>query len=258
MVLKITNLLVGNYMTAYPISVKPTVPFKTVINFMAEKGFATLVVMEEQNAKPLGVLTEREILHYVVSEGKIPNKLVKDLFIQPFVSVTPDTTVTEAAKSMITRRSRILVFADNNKLVGIITASDMLRAFRKTIISPTLDKVISTKVQQCPYESSILDASKILHEKKIGSVIVSKGGTYGIFTQRDLVRILEKEVNLANKVGDHSSFPLVTANKGVLANEAASIMAAKNIKRLALTEGNTLSGIVTARDIVDAFQMDVS
>lgn len=43
-----TKLLVGNYMTAYPISVKPTVSLKTVVNFMAENGFATLIVMEEQ------------------------------------------------------------------------------------------------------------------------------------------------------------------------------------------------------------------
>lgn len=257
MVLKMSKILVGNYMTAYPISVKPTVPFKTVINFMAENGFATLIVMEEQGIMPLGVLTEREILQHIVSEGNIPDKLVKDLSIQPFVSVTPDTTVLEAAKLMISKRSRILVFADQDKLVGIITASDMLRAFRKTIISPTLDKVISTKVEQCPFESSILDASKILHEKKIGSVIVSRGLMHGIFTQRDLVHILEKGVDLTSKVGDHSSFPLVTAKREILANEAASIMAAKNIKRLALTENDTLIGIVTARDIVDAFQMDL-
>src|SRR5574340_1026291 len=230
MVLKMSKLLVGNYMTAYPISVKPTVPFKTVINFMAENGFATLIVMEEQSTMPLGVLTEREILHYVVSEGKIPDKLVKDLSIKPFVSVTPDTTVIEAAKLMISKSSRILVFADKDKLVGIMTASDMLRAFRKTIISPTLDKVISTKIQQCPYEGSILDADKIL---------------------------LEKEIDLASQVGDHSSFPLVTAKKGILANESADIIAANNIKRLVLTEDNTLSGIVTARDIVDAFQIEV-
>lgn len=252
-----TKLLVGNYMTAYPISVKPTVPFKTVINFMAENGFATLIVMEEENTRPLGVLTEREILYYVVSEGRIPDKTVKDLFIQPFVSVTSDTTVIEAAKLMISQKSRILVFADQDKLVGIITASDMLRAFRKTIISPTLDKVISTQIQRCPYDSSILDASKILYKKKIGSVIVPKGSTHGIFTQRDLVRVLEKEIDLSRNVGDHSSFPLITAEKGVLANEAASIMASKNIKRLVLTERDTLAGIVTARDIVDAYQMEV-
>lgn len=258
MVLKMTSLLVGNYMTAYPISVKPTVSFKTVIDFMAENGFATLIVMEEQSIIPLGVLTEREVLRYVVSEGKIPDKQVKDLQIQPFVSVTPGTTVLEAAKLMISKKSRVLVFADNNMLVGIITASDMLRAFRKTIISPPIDKVMSTKVHQCTYDDSILDASKIMHEQKIGSVIVSKGSLYGIFTQRDLMHVLQKEIEMTSKVGDYSSFPLVTAKKGILANEAASIMAANNLKRLVLTENDIPVGVVTARDIVDAFQMEVA
>ena len=253
--LEVKNLLVGNYMTAYPISVKPAVPFKTVVSFMAEKGFATLIVMEEENPMPLGVLTEREILHYVVSEGKIPDKMVKETFIQPFLSVNPDTTIIEAARLMISKRSRLLVFADTDKLVGIITASDMLRAFRKTDMAPSLEKVISKKIYHCPYDTSILDAAKLLHEKNIGSILIQRDSSYGIFTERDLVKVLEKEISLDNKVGQFSSFPLVTANKKVLGNEAASIMAAKNIKRLALTENDSLAGIVTARDIVDAFQM---
>lgn len=254
--LNVKDLLVGNYMTAYPISVKPTVPFKNVINFMAERGFATLIVMEEEKSIPLGVLTEREILHYVVSEGKIPDKMVKDTFIQPFLSITPDTTIIEAARLMVSKRSRLLVFADGDMLVGIITASDMLRAFRKTDMAPTLDKVSSKKVYHCPFNTSILDASKLLHEKNIGSVLVERDSSYGIFTERDLVHVLDKEVDLKNNVGDYSSFPLVTAKKGILANEAASVMAAKSIKRLVLTENSSVIGIVTARDIVDAFQME--
>jgi len=253
--LMVKDLLVGNYMTAYPISVKPTVAFKTVVSFMAEKGFATLIVMEEENAMPLGVLTEREILHYIVSEGKIPTKMVKDTFIQPFFSINPDTTVIEAARLMISKRSRLLVFADKDKLVGIITASDMLRAFRRTDLAPNLEKVISKKLYTCTNDASILDAAKILHEKNIGSVLVQEDSSYGIFTERDFVKILDKEISITSKVGQYSSFPLVTANKKVLANEAASIMAAKNIKRLGLKEDSAIVGIVTARDIIDAFQM---
>ena len=56
------------------------------------------------------------------------NALNREL-IQPFVSVTPNTTVIETAKLMISKKSRILVFADIDKLVGTTTASDMLRTF---------------------------------------------------------------------------------------------------------------------------------
>lgn len=256
--LNVKDLLVGNYMSEYPISVKSDVPFNTVINFMADEGFATLIVMDEKSTMPRGILTEREILRHVVSGEKSMDQRVKEVFIKPFVSVTPDTTVVEAARLMISKKSRVLVFADGDKLVGTITASDMLRAFRETDKAPSLDKVISTKVYHCPYDTTILDAAKLLDEKHIGAILVERNSSYGIFTQRDLVRTLAKGVDLESKVGPYSTFPLVTAKSGILANEAASIMASKNIKRLGLTDNGALVGIVTARDIVDAYQMETT
>ncbi len=254
--IKVKELLVGNYMSAYPISVKPDVSLKTAIEFMAEEGFATLIVMEEKSTKPLGIFTEREILRHVVAGEKSMDERVKQAFIRPFVSVTPDTTIIEAARLMISTKSRVLVFADSDKLVGTITASDMLRAFRETSETPSLDKVISKKVYHCPYDTTILDVAKLLDEKNIGSILVEKdSSSYGIFTQRDLVRTIAKGVDIESKVGPYSSFPLVTAKIGILANEAAGIMAAKKIKRLGLIDNGTLVGIVTARDVVDAYQM---
>lgn len=255
--LNVKDLLVGNYMSEYPISVKPEVLFNTVVSFMADEGFATLIVMEEESSVPLGVLTEREILRHVVSGEKSMDQRVKQAFIQPFVSVTPDTTIIEAARLMISKKSRILVFADGDKLVGTITASDMLKAFQETDRAPGLEKVISTKVYHCPYDTTILDAAKLLEEKNIGSILIQRDSSYGIFTQRDLVRTLAKGVSVESKVGPYSSFPLVTAKRGILANEAASIMSAKNIKRLGLTDDDgSIVGIVTARDVVDAYQME--
>jgi CBS domain-containing protein len=44
-----------------------------------------------------------------------------------------------------------------------------------------------------------------------------------------------------------------------LTNEPyAKILASKNITRLGLTENSSLVGIITARDIVDAYQMEIS
>jgi predicted transcriptional regulator len=254
--LKINELLVGNYMSEYPISAKPEVPFESVISFMAESKFATLIVMEEENPMPIGVFTERGIIAHVAS-GKSMDQSVKQELIQPYVSVTPDTTVIEAARLMISKKSRVLVFVDINKLVGTITASDMLRAFGQTDKVPSLERVISKTVYHCPFDTTILDAVKLLDEKKIGSILVRRDSEYGIFTQRDLVRVLANGEDLSSSVGDYSSFPLVTATKEVLANEAAKFMALKNIKRLGLTEDGSIIGIVTARDIVDAYQMEM-
>ena len=253
--LKVSDIVVGNYMSEYPISVRPDVPFKTVVEFMAEKGFATLIVMEEKSSRPLGIFTEREIIRHVAAGGKSMDERVKQAFIEPFVSVTPDTAVIEAARLMISAKSRVLVFADGDKLVGTITASDMLKAFMETSETPSLEKMISKKVYHCPYDTTILDVAKLLEEKNIGSMLVERNSEFGIFTQRDLVKILASGVEVESRVGQHASFPLITAKKGIMANEAARIMVTKKIKRLGLTENGSLVGIVTARDVVDAYQM---
>lgn len=251
--LKITDLPVANYMTPYPISVKPDISFESVVDFMASRGIGNLIVSD--NSIPTGVLTEREILQCVVSTDGTANKKVKDIGSQPFLKITPDISVLEAAKIMISKRSRLLVFADDNKLVGIITASDMVRAFRKTDDVPRLDKVISKKIYKCSSNDSILDAANQMYEKKIGSVIVTEEKRFGIFTERDLlVHVLANEVDMSNPVGGYSSWPLLTVREGITANVAASIMAANNIKRLGLVQDSSLVGIVTARDLVDAYQ----
>ncbi len=244
-------------MSEYPISVKPEIPFKTVVSFMADKKIATLIVMEEEGSMPTGIFTERGIIQHVVS-GKTPDQSIKQELIQPFVSVSPDTTIIEAARLMISKKSRILVFADTDKLIGTITASDMLRAFMETDKAPSLEKVTSKTLYHCPFDTTVLDVIKLLDEKNIGSILVTRDSLYGIFTQRDLVQVLAKGEDLGSSVGNYSSFPLVTAKRNILANEAAKIMASKNIKRLGLTENDSLVGIVTARDIIDAYQMDTT
>ena len=254
MVLELESLLVGNYMTAYPISVLPEVPLPECISFMARRGIGNLIVSTEEG-DPLGVLTERDILKHVAEKNTLPNVDLKEVTLTPFEKISPNTSIQNAAELIISKKARLLVFEDSNKLVGIITPSDLLRAFRKTYVAPVLDDVISKNVHHVRYDDSILDTCKLMYEKRIGSVIVDgKNSEFGIFTERDLVfKVLNNHVNLDEAINLYSSFPLITTRE-VLANEAASIMAQHHIKRLVLLDQEKISGIVTVRDIIDAYQ----
>jgi CBS domain-containing protein len=110
--------------------------FPDALDIMTQKGIGNLVVKEGLELK--GILTEREILLYLVQTREIPDKPVRDVLIQLFSRITPDTSIIEAASIMISKKSRLLVF-ENNKFVGIITASDLVRAFRKTGGNPSLE-----------------------------------------------------------------------------------------------------------------------
>jgi len=252
MVLKTIELKVGDFMTSEPIAVDSDVSFPVAISIMATNGIGNLIIKEHD--KPSSLLTEREILSYLVRRGEIPIEPMKDVLTQSFTPISPKMAILDAAKLMISKKKRLLVF-DNEKLVGIITASDILRGFRKTGGNPSLDKVSSTKIYECAHTDSIFKAIKLMYQKRIGSVIVTKNGApYGIFTERDLlVNVLTQKVALTERVEDYCSSPLVTAKVGIQGNDAARLMASKKIKRLALTEKDKIVGTVTARDIVEAF-----
>ena len=180
---------------------------------------------------------------------------MKDVPSKRFVPVAPKDLVIDAARITIEKKKRLLVF-DEEKFVGIITVSDMLRGLRTMGGNPDLDDVIRRKVYGCLYYDSIFKAVKIMHAKKVGSVLVSKDERYhGIFTERDLLtRVLVKDADLQDRLEIYQSTPLITAPLGIKGDDAAEIMSKNKIKRLALVQRGEVKGIVTARDIVDAFR----
>jgi CBS domain-containing protein len=122
MVLDKLQLKVGDYMTPNTISVKPNLNLnlnlnlKDAISIMAKKKIGNLIVNDEKG-RPFSILTEREILTYLVKDGGIPDITMKDVQTKPFTIISPDELVINAANILIGKKKRLLVF-DDGKLVG--------------------------------------------------------------------------------------------------------------------------------------------
>lgn len=244
-------------MSPKPFIVKDTLDFSDAIQIMADKGIGNLVV--ESKRKPIGILTERQILEHLSAHKKITDIKLHDIALSSFDAVSLNTKVIDAAQLMIKKKTRLLVF-DAKHLVGIITATDMVRAFRRTSANPDLTKVLSTSLYTVNYDDSILIASKLMHKKRIGSVIVLKNKKpYGIFTERDLlVNVLSYDVETHNPVGGYCTTPLVTSGVGIKGGDASRVMSKNKIKRLVLTKARKICAIVTSRDIIESFVISFS
>lgn len=257
MVFKTLDLKVADYMSPKPLVVKDDSNFSDAIQIMADKNIGNLIV--EKRHKPIGILTERQILEHLSKFKKIIDLKLKDLDLNSFEVVGLDTRVIDAAQLMIKKKTRLLVL-DSKHLIGIITATDMVGAFRRTTANPDLAKVQSARLHTVNYDDTILTASKLMHKKRIGSVIVLKNKKpYGIFTERDLlVNVLSYDVETHQSVGGYCTTPLVTSGVGIKGGDACKIMSKHKIKRLVLTKNKKLHSIVTARDIVEAFTTSFS
>jgi CBS domain-containing protein len=85
----------------------------------------SLVVTDGDRA--VGIFTERDILQRVVGADRQPaDTVVKDVMTTPMACCRRDTKLAECRAIMTTKRIRHLPVVEDGKLLGIISAGDLL------------------------------------------------------------------------------------------------------------------------------------
>ncbi len=83
------------------------------------------IPITDNQKKPVGIVTDRDIVVRAVVEGINGNDTVSRVMSNKVISVTPDTDVHEAAKIMGENQIRRLPVVENGKLVGIVAIGDL-------------------------------------------------------------------------------------------------------------------------------------
>jgi CBS domain-containing protein len=256
-------------MTQEVVTITPENTLYEAARIMGEKHIGSLIVMKYDT--PVGIITERDLLSEVVGRGidlekdwlvggvTIKEEKVEEIMSYPLTTISLTSSIKEAAQMMIEKKIRRLAVRESGKVVGIITASDLIRSLPE--VPETMhvwfevDYFMSKRVITVDEETPVDSVAKIMGEKSIGSVIItSHGEPIGIFTERDLLtKFLAEDRSLKIEVGKACSSPLITAPMGISVHDAAFIMTSKHIRRLPITREGELVGILSARDLLEAY-----
>lgn len=259
---------IASIMTSNVFTITPESTLHEAAHLMGQKHIGSLIVTKYET--PVGIITEGDLLS-IVSKGiplerdwirsspSIRNEKVEKVMSFPLIRICVDYSLKDAARMMIEKRIQRLGVCDCGNLAGIITTSDMIGSLPQ--VPKTMktwfevDHFMSKQVVTADEGTLLENVAKIMAEKHIGSVIVtSRGEPIGIFTERDLLtKFLATDKSLIEEVGNVCSSPLITAPVGISAHEAAAIMVGKHIKRLPITKGGKLVGVLSARDLVEAY-----
>ncbi len=95
---------------------------------MAKRGVSCAVVT--QAGTPIGIVTERDLVSKVLADAIDPrNVLIRDVMSTPLITISPSSTLVEAAGTMAQYRVRRLVAVDGTgAMVGIVTTGDIARS----------------------------------------------------------------------------------------------------------------------------------
>jgi CBS domain-containing protein len=245
---------VKEIMSKEVVTTTPEASMEEAARVMGDKHIGSLIVTKYDT--PVGIVTERDLLTKVLAKGKdMKEEKVEKAMSYPLISICLTAKIKEAAQLMIKKKGRLAVFECGN-LMGIITASDLIRSLPEVPETETkVDDFMTKQVTMVDENQHLSAIAKIMGDQRIGSVIVTrKSEPTGIFTERDLLTaFLAKGRSLDTQVGDKASSPLVTASEGTSIHRAAAVMTMKHIRRLPITRGEKLVGIITARDLVEAY-----
>ncbi|MBC7080849.1 MAG: CBS domain-containing protein [Thermoplasmatales archaeon] len=120
------EILVKDIMSRSPVIIKGDATVLEASKEMKAEKVGSVVVVK--NGKPVGILTESDILKKIVAEGKDASKTkVKDVMSSPLISISPNEKVEKALKLFGENRIRRLPVVENGKLVGMITERDIVQ-----------------------------------------------------------------------------------------------------------------------------------
>ena len=108
-------------------------PRQTLIDAVAlacEKRVGALLVVDD-DAKPVGIVTERDILYECNARADLTQKTVAETMTQNVISAKPSDDINLAMDIMINQEIRHLPVVDDDNIVGIITIRDLIYAMRK-------------------------------------------------------------------------------------------------------------------------------
>jgi CBS domain-containing protein len=260
---------IAKTMSSELVTITPENTLYEAARTMGEKRIGSLIVMKYETA--VGIITERDLLREVVEKEialekdwltggvSIKEEKVEVAMSYPLITISLKASIKDAAQRMIENRIRRLPVREHGKVVGILTAADLIRCLPESSenMQPwfEVDYFMRKRIITADEETSVEAVAKIMGKEGIGSVIITRNEEpLGIFTERDLLtKFLAQDKSLKIPVGEACSSPLITAPVASSIHAAATVMTSKHIKRLPIIKDSTLIGILSARDLVEAY-----
>jgi CBS domain-containing protein len=119
-------MFVKEIMTTDVKTIRPEDNIKRLAEMMVKNKIGSLVVVEG-SGEVVGIATERDIIEDIILLGKSPEEVkVRDVMTKDIITVNPGDTLEEAAEVMVNHKIKKLPVIDKGRLVGIVTATDLI------------------------------------------------------------------------------------------------------------------------------------
>ena len=193
--------------------------------------------------------------------------IVQNWMSSPVVTVTPETRLSDARRTMNAEKIRALPVMKDGKLIGIITRRGLLRTDVSMLVDTpwkkevdlkdeTVGEVMTRNPITIPAGAALPKAARIMMENKIAALPVRESGkeeVTGIITVSDIMRAILEELPALHediRVSDYMTREVVLIDADASLLEAHRLMGVGRIRMLPVMKEGKLVGLVTRSDLM--------
>jgi len=128
------TILIDKIMTPVPLVVANSSDTIFIIsNLMKKRKVGSIIIInqDEQNY-PIGIITERDIVRRVISDNKDPKYTkANEIMSKPLITIETNTFVDNVCVKMVKNKIRRLPVVKDKTLSGIVTITDIIKYFHE-------------------------------------------------------------------------------------------------------------------------------
>ncbi|QDI88309.1 CBS domain-containing protein [Candidatus Nitrosopumilus sp. SW] len=119
------NTFVNQVMSKNVLTAEKSTSLQDAAQEMNRLNVGCVIVMDESN--PIGIVTERDFVTKVAAEGRPLFTEISEVMSSPLITIEPEETIWEASEIMKEKLIHKLPVMEKERIVGIITTSDIVR-----------------------------------------------------------------------------------------------------------------------------------
>lgn len=123
---------------------------------------------------------------------------VREAMVTDLVTISPNTSIYDAAKKMRDGKIGSIIVTKNSKVVGIVTERDLVRRVLAEYRDPqtiSINNIMTTQVITISPEANIADSAHLMRKKGIRRLTVQQEGKLvGIITTNDLIKNMTRHI----------------------------------------------------------------
>ncbi|MEN6610038.1 MAG: CBS domain-containing protein [Methanoregulaceae archaeon] len=175
-------MLVSEFMTQDVVTVEIPGNRDDVLKILKRTGISGVPV--RKNKKLIGIITRKDLLR------KPEETQLGLLMTADPVTISPDTTIQEAARILVTRKFRRLPVVEDGKLLGLLSVADVVQALSQLRCKEEIKGRYTSHTFAVWEETPLPVVGRIMELSQVDSIPVldSENKLQGIISERDLIR----------------------------------------------------------------------